>query len=103
MFTMINVLKQIVNYEELKILAPFEGVCFGHAFLKTCQYAISDEKVTSCEQHVRINSVPLYFKLVEKIKRKKGRMEKGFFGYRFATTKVKHTNEKRLTSKVTIF
>jgi hypothetical protein len=33
---MTNVLKQIVNYEELGILAPFEGVCFGHALFKAC-------------------------------------------------------------------
>jgi hypothetical protein len=33
---MTNVLKQIVNYEKLGILAPFEGVCFGHALSKTC-------------------------------------------------------------------
>jgi hypothetical protein len=45
--TMTNVLKQIVGYERLGILAPCEGVCFGHAFSKTCQYAISDEKVNS--------------------------------------------------------
>jgi hypothetical protein len=29
---MTNVLKQIVSCERLGILAPFEGVCFGHAF-----------------------------------------------------------------------
>jgi hypothetical protein len=34
--TMTNVFKQIVNYEKLGILAPFEGVCFGHALSKTC-------------------------------------------------------------------
>jgi hypothetical protein len=28
------VLKQIVNYEKLRILAPFEGVCFEHALFK---------------------------------------------------------------------
>jgi hypothetical protein len=32
--TMINVLKQIVSCENLGILAPFKGVCFGHAFSK---------------------------------------------------------------------
>jgi hypothetical protein len=34
MFMMTNALKQIVNYEELKILTPFEGVCFRHALFK---------------------------------------------------------------------
>jgi len=27
--------------------APFEGVCFGHALFKACQYATFDEKVNS--------------------------------------------------------
>jgi hypothetical protein len=44
---MTNVLKQIVNYERLGKLAPCEGVCFGHALSKTCQYATSNEKVSS--------------------------------------------------------
>jgi len=70
MFTMTNVLKQIVNYEELKILAPFEGVYFGHALFKTCQYAISDEKVTSCEQHVRINSIQSLIEACQKNQKK---------------------------------
>ncbi len=32
--TMTNVFKQIVNYEKLGILAPFEGVCLAMPFLK---------------------------------------------------------------------
>jgi hypothetical protein len=44
--TMTNVLKQIVSYERLGILAPCEGDCFGHAVFKTCQYATFDEKVS---------------------------------------------------------
>jgi len=45
LFTLTYVLKQIVNFEELGILAPFKCVCFGHALLKACQYVIFDEKV----------------------------------------------------------
>jgi hypothetical protein len=44
--TMKNVLKQIVSYEKLGILASFEGVCFGHAYSKACQHAAFDEKVS---------------------------------------------------------
>jgi hypothetical protein len=36
------------------LLAPFEGVCFGHALFKVCQYAISNEKVSSSLQLVNI-------------------------------------------------
>jgi hypothetical protein len=55
--TMTSVLKQIVNYERLGILAPCEGVCFGHAISKTGQYATSDEKVSSSLQPVNIKFV----------------------------------------------
>jgi hypothetical protein len=51
-----NVLKQIVNYEKLGILAPFEGVCFHHAFSKACQHATFDEKVSLGLQHVNTKS-----------------------------------------------
>jgi hypothetical protein len=46
--------KQTVICEKLEILAPFEGVCFGHALFKVCQYATSNEKVSSSLQLVNI-------------------------------------------------
>ncbi len=55
MSTIANVLKcQTITYEKLGILTPFEGVCFGHAFFKTCQYAIYNEKISSSLQCVNI-------------------------------------------------
>jgi hypothetical protein len=42
---MTNALKHIVTCEELGMHAPFEGVCFGHALSKACQYANFDEKI----------------------------------------------------------
>jgi len=57
LFTMTIFLKQIVNYQRLGILAPFEGVCFGHALSKACQYATFDEKVNSSLQRVNIKFV----------------------------------------------
>jgi hypothetical protein len=57
LFIMTNVLKQIVSYERLGILAPFESVCFGHALSKACQYATFGEKINSSLQHVNIKFV----------------------------------------------
>ncbi len=54
LFIMTNVFKQIVNFEKLVILAPFEGVCFGHALFKACQYATFNEKVSLGLQLVNI-------------------------------------------------
>ncbi len=57
LFTMTNVFKQIVSYQRLAILAPFEGVCFGHTLSKAYQYATFDEKVnkfTMCEHQICI-------------------------------------------------
>ncbi len=50
--TMTNVFKQIIICEKMGILAPFEGVCFGHALFKVCQYA--NEKVSSSLQPMNI-------------------------------------------------
>jgi hypothetical protein len=44
--------KQTIICEKLGILAPFEGVCFGHALFKLCQYA--NEKVSSSLQPMNI-------------------------------------------------
>jgi hypothetical protein len=33
---MINVFKQIVNYDKLGMHAPFKRDCFGHAIYKAC-------------------------------------------------------------------
>ncbi len=54
---MINVCK-IIYYEELRILAPFEGVWFGCAHFIVCQYAISDEKI-------RLGSYPMNIKFAQ--------------------------------------
>ncbi len=56
--TMINVCKQIVYYEKFRILAPFEGVCFGRAHFIVWQYAISDEKI-------RLGSYPMNIKFAQ--------------------------------------
>jgi len=34
--------------------------------------------------------------MVEKVKKMKGKVGKGLFGYNFATTKVKHINENKV-------
>jgi hypothetical protein len=34
----------------------FHGTCFGHVFSKTCQYAITNEKVCKNLQFISINS-----------------------------------------------
>jgi hypothetical protein len=35
----------------------FQGICFGHAFSKTCQYATTNEKVCKDLQYVSIKYV----------------------------------------------
>ncbi len=42
----INVaLKSIISCDVLDLGENFQGTCFSHAFLKTCQYAKTNEKV----------------------------------------------------------
>jgi hypothetical protein len=64
LFIMTNVLKQIIFYEKLGILAPVKGVYFGHAISKACQYATSNEKVSLGLQPMNIkftqSSIQIY-------------------------------------------
>ncbi len=45
MNTMTTTLKSIVSCDMLGLEESFQGICFGHAFSKACQYAIAKEKV----------------------------------------------------------
>jgi hypothetical protein len=44
MNTMITTLKRIVSCDMLGLEESFQGICFGHAFSKACQYATTKEK-----------------------------------------------------------
>jgi hypothetical protein len=35
----------MVNCAPLKLVAPWQGSCFGHAFSKACQYACNDATI----------------------------------------------------------
>ncbi len=50
--TIITTLKSIVSYDMLGLEENFQGVCFGHAFSKTCQYVIMEEKNCKDLQYV---------------------------------------------------
>jgi hypothetical protein len=61
---MTNVVKQIASCEKLGIVIPIEGVCFGHALFKACQYATSNDNIKNwpndtrfarCEAFVRVH------------------------------------------------
>ncbi len=43
--TCVQALKVVVSCGHLNTIEPFDGYCFGHALLKVCQYATSDNKV----------------------------------------------------------
>jgi hypothetical protein len=45
LITMIYALKSNVKCEVLGLDESFQGTCFGHVFLKACQYATLNEKV----------------------------------------------------------
>jgi hypothetical protein len=43
--SMVTTLRSFIDFELLKLLWVYEGICFGHAMFKTYQYAANDEKV----------------------------------------------------------
>ncbi len=54
---MIFVLKYIICCETLGLQESFNGICFGHAFSKACQYATIDEKVCRNIRYVSIKAI----------------------------------------------
>ena len=54
--TMTQALKTVVTCEALEVVELFEGVCFGHAMNKACQYATTDDKVWEGLQPASIKS-----------------------------------------------
>jgi hypothetical protein len=54
--TMRIALKFVVKCEVFGLNESFQGVCFGHAFLKTCQYVTIDEKVCKNFKFISIKS-----------------------------------------------
>jgi hypothetical protein len=42
---MTSALKSVIKCEIFSLNESFQGVCFGHAFSKACQYATTKEKV----------------------------------------------------------
>jgi hypothetical protein len=51
---MISVLKSVINCEFLGLEKNFQGICFGHAFSKACQYGIVKEKTYKNLKYVSI-------------------------------------------------
>jgi hypothetical protein len=45
LITMITTLKSYVKCEVLGLDESFQGTCFGHIFLKACEYVTTNEKV----------------------------------------------------------
>lgn len=43
---MTTTLWSIIDCELLKLLQVYEGISFGHAMFKPCQYAMNDNKVS---------------------------------------------------------
>ncbi len=53
---MTNALKFVVNCELFGLEKNFQGICFGHAFSKACQYGITKEKIYRNLKYVSIKS-----------------------------------------------
>ncbi len=47
-------LKSTISCDVLGLEENFQGTCFNHAFLKTCQYAKTNEKVCKRLKYVSI-------------------------------------------------
>ncbi len=50
-------LKFVVSCDVLGLEENFQGTCFGHAFIKACQYATIDEKICKCLRSISIKAL----------------------------------------------
>jgi hypothetical protein len=49
-------LKFVVDCEILGMEESFQGICFGHAFPKACQYGTIEKKIYKNLKHISIKS-----------------------------------------------
>jgi len=54
---MISTLKSIISCETLGLPKSFNGICFGHAFSKACQYVTIDEKMYRNIRYASIKAI----------------------------------------------
>ncbi len=52
--TMTTILKSIISCDMLGLEEVFQGIYFGHAFSKACQYATTEEKICKDLRYVLI-------------------------------------------------
>ncbi len=73
--TMDIALCSIIDYEPLKLLQLYEGICFGHVMSKAYQYAMNDDKVSMSLTLVNVTNLPklICIKQLLKIKKSKKR------------------------------
>jgi hypothetical protein len=45
--SMVTIVWSIIEYEPLKLLQVYEGICFGHVMVKMCLHATNDDKVST--------------------------------------------------------
>jgi hypothetical protein len=99
LFTMTYVLKQIVNCEELGILAPFKLFVLAMPFFKLTNmhlwWEVNFRSTTNGQQISIIVNSSLY-NIAKKIMKTKDKIDISLFGYRSMTMKVKHTSENKV-------
>jgi hypothetical protein len=63
---MIIDLKSIISCDVLGLEKSFQGICFGHAFSKACQYVTTDEKLCKDLSYVSIKTAQRDLEMVSK-------------------------------------
>jgi hypothetical protein len=56
-WTLCLTLKFVVSCDVLGLEENFQRTCFGHAFIKTCQYATIDEFFCKCLRFISIKAL----------------------------------------------
>jgi hypothetical protein len=73
---MVITLRSIIEYEPLKLLRIYEGICFGHVMFKMCLYATNDDKVSTSFTLV---NAKIYIYMDKKLKEKERKVGIGSY------------------------
>jgi hypothetical protein len=105
--TFTQTLTLVVSYPPLGLVVLWQGLCFGHAFNKTCQYTCNDTKVSIDfkEVNLKVTQFILQKKFTWTKKSSKGRIEwhRACLDVGFSHRKLKTLVKIRFATKVIMF
>jgi len=105
--TFARALNSMVNRVPLKLVALWQGYCFGHAFSKVCQYACNDATICIGFQEVNLKAKQSTLQKtiiwIKKFSKGGGEWKRTCLDVSLCHRKLKTPMKTRLTNKIILF